>query len=146
MQSTRAISVVRFGIEGKELEVDAEMREAVIKSDREAELFTPERCYILEMSNSEADPGVSIARARVEPGITTALHRLEAVEERYIVLEGVGRMEVGDLEPVDVEPGAVVLVPAGTRQRITNTGDRDLIFLCVCTPRFYPGSYEDIEG
>ena len=122
------------------------MREAVIKSDRETEFFTPERCYILEMSNSEADPGVSIARARVEPGITTALHRLEAVEERYVVLEGVGRMEVGDLEPVDVEPGAVVLVPAGRRQRITNTGDRDLIFLCVCTPRFYPESYEDIEG
>lgn len=122
------------------------MREAIIKPERESEFFTLERCHILELSNSEADPSLSVARARVEPGITTALHRLNGVEERYVVLEGEGRMDVGDLEAAMVRPGDVVLVPAGIRQRITNTGEEDLIFLCVCTPRFYPESYEDVEG
>ena len=35
--------------------------------------------------------------------------------------------------------------PAGTAQRITNTGESDLIFLCVCMPRFTPDSYESLE-
>jgi mannose-6-phosphate isomerase-like protein (cupin superfamily) len=122
------------------------MREAIVKTDPEAEFFIPERCHILEILNSDADPTLSVARARVEPGITTVLHRLNGVEERYVILEGLGRMEVGGLEPTDVRPGDVVLVPAGTRQRIVNTGESDLIFLCVCTPRFYPESYEDLEA
>ena len=39
----------------------------------------------------------------------------------------------------------MVLIPPGTRQRITNTGDADLIFLAVCTPRFTRVAYEDLE-
>ena len=31
------------------------------------------------------------------------------------------------------------------RQRIANTGDEDLIFLALCTPRFRENAYEDIE-
>ncbi len=121
------------------------MRESVLSADPSAEFFTEERCFILEMSNSEADTGASVARARVEPGVTTQWHRLNGVEERYVLLEGEGRMEVGDLEPSRVGPGDVVLVPAGVRQRITNTGDQDLLILCVCTPRFVPECYEALE-
>jgi len=54
-------------------------------------------------------------------------------------------MQVGDLPTENVGPGDVVDVPAGTSQRITNVGDEDLLFLCVCTPRFWPGCYEDLE-
>ena len=39
-------------------------------------------------------------------------------------------------------PGDVVLIPSGVRQRVTNIGDEDLVFLCVCTPRFFPECYE----
>ena len=31
------------------------------------------------------------------------------------------------------------------RQRITNTGNSDLLFLALCTPRFVWDAYEDIE-
>lgn len=117
-----------------------------LRADPEAEFWTEERCFILEMSNTRADGEVSIARARVEPGVTTALHRLNGVDERYVILEGTGLMEVGGLEPTHVASGDVVRIPAGTSQRITNTGDQDLLFLCVCTPRFFPESYEDLES
>ena len=110
-----------------------------------AEFYTEEKCHVLELSNSADDPDCSIARARVEPGVTTRWHRLAGVAERYVLLEGRGRAEIGDLPPQEVSPGAVVLIPPGCRQRIANTGKGDLVFLAICTPRFRPETYEDIE-
>ena len=117
------------------------MREAIHQADEADEFFTPERCFILELCNSDDDE-MSVARARVEPGVTTQLHRLNGVEERYLLVAGRGRMEVGEIAPREVGPGDVVLIPAGTPQRITNTGSEDLVFLCVCTPRFFPECYQ----
>jgi mannose-6-phosphate isomerase-like protein (cupin superfamily) len=111
----------------------------------EAEFYTAEGCHINELSNSDADPDVSIARARVNPGVTTRWHRLAGTTERYVILSGRGRVEVGDLAAQTVAPGAVVLIPPGCRQRITNRGDEDLVFLAICTPRFRPEAYEDID-
>ena len=109
------------------------------------ECFFAEGCHIAEWWNSPADTGVSVARARVEPGVTTRRHRLPNATERYLILEGRGRVEVGDGPPEDVGPGDVVLVPPGVRQRIANTGNADLIFLALCTPRFTLAGYEDAE-
>ena len=110
------------------------------------ESFFAEGCFNTEWWNTSADEAVSVARARVEPGVTTRWHRLRDATERYLILEGQGRVEVGDLPPEDVGPGAVVSIPPGTRQRITNTGDADLIFLAICTPRFTLAGYEDLES
>jgi mannose-6-phosphate isomerase-like protein (cupin superfamily) len=44
-----------------------------------------------------------------------------------------------------VHPGDVVVIPAGTQQQITNEGTSDLVFYCVCSPRFTPGSYTSLE-
>lgn len=107
------------------------------------EVFIEEGCHILELANDDNDPGMSIARARVEPGVTTTWHRLRATVERYVILDGSGRMEVGDLPPQEVQAGDVVLIPPSLRQRIANTGDGDLVFLAICTPRFKPENYED---
>ena len=104
-----------------------------------------ERCHIIETYNSPADESLSIARARVEPGVTTAWHRVEGTVERYIISEGRGRVEVGDSPPTDVAAGDVVVIPAAVRQRITNIGDRDLIFYCVCAPRFRQSNYRSLE-
>ena len=110
------------------------------------ESFFAEGCFITEWWNSTADMAVSVARARVEPGVTTRWHRLRGVTERYLILEGQGRVEVGELPAEDIGPGAVVLIPPGTRQRITNTGDADLVFLAVCTPRFTLAEYADVDA
>ena len=81
----------------------------------------------------------------MRPGITTRWHRVRDTAERYVILEGKGRVEVGELAPQDVAPGDVVLIPPSCRQRITNLGSGDLVFLAVCTPRFTQEAYEDIE-
>lgn len=109
------------------------------------EFYTDERCYITELSNIEADPDVSIARARVEPGVTTRWHRVIDTAERYVILEGTALVEVGDLPAQEVGLGDVVLIPPSCRQRITNLGKEDLIFLAICSPRFRQEAYEDIE-
>ncbi|MBN8280043.1 MAG: cupin domain-containing protein [Gammaproteobacteria bacterium] len=107
-----------------------------------AEYWFPEGCFIDELQNDPADPGLSIARARVPPGGTTAWHRLAGTTERYLIVSGRGRVEVGDLPPREVGPDDVVVIPPGCRQRITNTGTGDLVFLALCTPRFEASAYE----
>ena len=109
------------------------------------EYFFAEGCHIIELLNDDEDPDVSIARARVEPGRTTRWHRLADTVERYVITAGAGRVEVSDLAPQTVGPGDVVLIPAGERQRITNTGSDDLVFLTICSPRFTEAAYVDIE-
>ena len=110
-----------------------------------AEHYTDERCYINELANLEADPAASIAQARVGTGVTTRWHRLAGITERYVILAGLGQVEIGDLPPQRVEPGDVVMIPPGCPQRIACVGDADLIFLAICTPRFRPEAYEDID-
>jgi mannose-6-phosphate isomerase-like protein (cupin superfamily) len=117
---------------------------AVWKHDLTKEFTTPERCSILETYAVDQE-SMSIARARVEPGITTAWHIVEHTIERYLIIEGRGRVEVGDLRSAEVGPGDIVHIPAGTRQRITNIGEGDLIFYCICTPRFQQQNYRSLE-
>ena len=122
------------------------MRAMIKPADADNEHFIAEGCFIIELSNSASDPEVSIARARVKPGVTTRWHRLMGTTERYYILEGQGLMQLGDLPVKEVHSGDVVLIPPLCRQRITNTGAQDLIFLAICTPRFSPAVYQDIDG
>jgi mannose-6-phosphate isomerase-like protein (cupin superfamily) len=108
------------------------------------EFLTPERCFIVETSNSGDDPDVSIARARVRAGETTRWHRLHATAERYVILEGAGRVEVGGLDAQTVGIGDAVLIPPMCRQRITSIGPEDLVFLAICSPRYRDANYEDL--
>lgn len=117
----------------------------VLPAAAAVEFDTAERCAIAELSNSDRDHALSIARARVAPGVTTRWHRLDGIVERYVILEGCGEVEVGELPPTAVGPGDVVLIPAGCRQRIANRGEGDLVFLALCTPRFRSGAYVDVE-
>ncbi|WP_405231411.1 cupin domain-containing protein [Lentisalinibacter salinarum] len=108
------------------------------------EVWTEERCFITELLNDASVPDVSLARCRVEPGVTTQRHRL-SVREWYVVEQGRGLMEVGDREPRPIGPGDVVEIPADCAQRVTNTGAGHLVFQCVCLPRFTPGCYQSLE-
>ncbi|MDF9392352.1 MULTISPECIES: cupin domain-containing protein [Methylococcus] len=122
------------------------MTQAGIHHRSAREYYFDERCYITEWWNSAADAEVSVARARVEPGVTTRLHRLRDTTERYLILEGQGRVEIEGLAPSAVGPGDAVLIPPGVSQRIANTGAGDLVFLAICTPRFTPAAYEDLDA
>ena len=117
------------------------MNTEIRHADTSKEFFTDENCFILELANDASDPDVSIARARVVAGATTAWHRVNGIDERYVILRGKGKVEVGGLQATIVSEGDVVRIPAKTPQRITNIGDDDLVFLAVCTPRFVASAY-----
>ena len=121
------------------------MRAEVKKASAAIEFPTRELCHITEVANDSGDQDISIARARVEPGVTTAWHKLNGVDERYIIVSGEGRVEMNDLVPVDVSAGDVARIPAGTAQRISNTGQIDLVFYAVCSPPFKDGCYVSLE-
>lgn len=121
------------------------MRAEIRKGVDAREIVTRERCFISEVANDAGDKSVSIARARVKTRGTTALHRLKGISERYIIVAGAGRVEIGGIDPVDVTEGDVVRIPPDTPQRITNTGADDLVFYCVCTPPFRSDCYEALE-
>ncbi|HZH06304.1 MAG TPA: cupin domain-containing protein [Lautropia sp.] len=127
----------------------------ILRGGATQEHWFEEGCFITEWLNSPEDPALSIARARVLPGVTTRLHRLVGVAERYVILEGQGRVElvgpdkelkIADHYVSDVEPGDVVVIPPLVSQRISNIGETDLIFLALCTPRFNRAAYEDAES
>lgn len=106
------------------------------------EFYTTEGCHISEVINQADHPEVSLATARVEPGITTRWHTVEA-REIYYILSGKGQAEVGE-DVMEVVPGQAVSIAEGVRQRIKNTGQEDLVFLCVCTPRFRQEGYREV--
>lgn len=112
---------------------------------RSDEYWFREGCYITEWANDESDAEASVARVRVDPGATTRWHTLSGITERYVILAGRGRAEIGETN-IDVAPGDVVVIEPGEAQRITNTGDSELVFLAICTPRFRPEAYRDIES
>lgn len=99
----------------------------------------------MELSNTPDDEEASIAQARVLPGVTTRWHRLRTSTERYYILRGSGRVDIGDLQSKAVAAGDIVIIPPMCRQRIKNLGEEDLIFLAICTPRFKEEDYEDLE-
>ena len=121
------------------------MKPVVHHPEEAGEYFFIEGCYILESWNSKEDPAVSLARARVAPGVTTKAHRLHGVAERYLIIAGRGLVTLGKGPPQPVGPGDVVIIPAGVYQQITNIGTGDLIFYAICTPRFTVECYESLE-
>ena len=116
----------------------------IFKSDPGSEFFSDERCFITEILNTDAIQDVSIARARVEPGVTAELHRL-SVDEVYYILEGSGIVEIDNSFRGKVAKGDVVHIRSGLAQRITNISDSDLLFLCICSPKFKPETYTSLE-
>jgi len=121
------------------------MSDYVNKTSNFDEFWIEERCFIRELINTPEISDFSLARCRVEPTVTTQLHKL-SVDEWYTILRGTGLMEVDNEKAQLVKPGDIVEIPAGVSQRITNNGNEDLIFLCVCLPRCTPDCYESLEN
>jgi len=102
-----------------------------------------EGCFIIQRLNEPGVPALSIAQARVSPGVATALHTLSS-DERYLITAGEGLMQLGDRQ-LFVRAGDLVNIPKQVAQRICNTGAGDLIFQCLCTPRFTPAAYSPAD-
>lgn len=80
----------------------------------------------------------SLAEASLAPGQATERHYHRRSEEIYLVVEGGGRLRVGDDERA-VVAGDAVLIPPGAWHDIVG-GGQGVRFLCLCVP---PYSDED---
>ena len=118
------------------------MKPKIVKANSLKETPTSERVLIAENYSTE---GISIAQARIKPGITTMAHHLVGVNEIYLITSGEGQVDVGNIKPTKVAQGDLVVIPAGASQRISNIGKTDLVFYCICTPKFTAQCYSD-EG
>lgn len=88
------------------------------------ELLHPDKVYLAIR--------YSLAHAVVKQGKTAKPHKLKT-SEVYYILEGEGIMHIDD-EAMDVHPGQAVYIPPGSNQYISNTGNSDLVFLCIVDP------------
>jgi mannose-6-phosphate isomerase-like protein (cupin superfamily) len=86
----------------------------------------------------------SLAFAKLEPGKSSLPHRLKTSSEVYFILEGVGEMHI-DSEQAKVHGGQAILIPPGSWQHISNTGNVELKFLCIVSPTWRADD-EEVKG
>ena len=98
------------------------------------ELLHPDRGYLFEGR-------YSLAHAVLEPGNSSRPHRLKS-SEIYFVLSGEAEMHI-DSDAAPIRSGEAVVIPAGSVQRIRNTGGVPFVFLCIVDPAWRPED-EDI--
>ena len=87
----------------------------------------------------------TLAEARLPVGQSTAPHHHVKTEEIYYILEGGGRLQVGD-DVHEVGPGDAIAIPPSVLHQITNTGERTLKFLCCCAPAYEHEDTVLVEG
>ena len=87
---------------------------------------------LIHHANDKAAIRYSLAHSIVKAGNASVAHSLKTTEVYYI-LEGQGVMHIND-ETAEVFPGDAVYIPPNATQYIENTGDKDLLFLCIVDP------------
>lgn len=87
---------------------------------------------LLSPHNDPIDARYSLAIARIGPGRSSAPHAL-ATTEVYYLLQGKGVMIV-EGEEREVERGDAVYIPPRATQRLRNTGDEEIVFICIVDP------------
>ncbi len=71
---------------------------------------------------------------RLAPGQASTRHRHATQTELYVVLEGTGRMRIGDDDPLTLAPLSSVLVEPGDVRQVFNDTGADALWLVVGTP------------
>lgn len=69
------------------------------------------------------------------PGSQQELHAHRISEQAYVIVEGSGRMIVGD-EEQEVNTGTLVFIPPGQPHAIRNTGNERLMYVSATSPPF----------
>ena len=71
---------------------------------------------------------------RLAPGQASTKHRHVQQEELYVVLEGTGRVRIGD-EVLSLPPLSSLLVEADTVRQVFNDTDADVLWLVAGAPK-----------
>jgi mannose-6-phosphate isomerase-like protein (cupin superfamily) len=108
----------------------------LIKHEKDCkEIIANDGCRLRELLHPDRDPvdiSYSLAIAYVDPGKSTFPHYLRQTEA-YFILQGIGRMHIGD-ETQEVNEDDVVVIPAEQKQWIENIGQNVLVFTAIVNP------------
>jgi len=77
----------------------------------------------------------SLAEASIPVGGSTAEHYHPKSEEIYYILQGHGKMKIGE-EVREVSELDGIAIPPGAPHKIWNTGQIELVLLCMCAPAY----------
>jgi uncharacterized cupin superfamily protein len=78
---------------------------------------------------------------RLGPGQASTKHRHRSQEELYVLLEGTGRVRVGD-ELLTLDPLSAVAIEPGTVRQLFNDTDADQLWLVVGAPPEFANTLE----
>ncbi len=81
------------------------------------------------IAGDDGAPNFAMRRFRVEPGGYTPYHHHPYEHEVY-VLSGEGQVRIND-KTYDITADTVVFVPPDVMHQFRNTGESDLVFLCI---------------
>ena len=84
--------------------------------------------YIVEDDTSLND--LIVSRTTLHPNFSTTGHSHEGQEEVYVFQDGSANMQI-DGEIHSVGQDSVMLIEGGQFHRVHNTGNNDLIFICI---------------
>lgn len=87
---------------------------------------------ILHPNNDPVKIGYSIAHAYIKPNKSSLPHRLTG-SEVYHIIAGIGIIYIDESKQT-IQQGDTIYVPSGSLQSVKNTGDNDLIFICIVEP------------
>lgn len=71
---------------------------------------------------------------RLRPGQASTKHRHFDQEELYVLLEGSGRIRVGDADPLTIEPLDAILIEPSVVRQVFNDTEADALWLVVGAP------------
>lgn len=105
--------------------------------------ITKDESLITELQHPDRDPcrNQSLARAVINPGQSTLLHKHTLSEEIYFVETGKGILTCGN-QQLAMTAGESACISPGTPHKIDNIGDSLLSILCCCAPAY---SHDDTE-
>jgi mannose-6-phosphate isomerase-like protein (cupin superfamily) len=104
----------------------------IINRDRIKPFITKDKSQIREFYHSQ---NVSLAEAVVDIGEITEFHFHKTSEEIYFILDGEGLIDI-EGEEKKVSKDQAIIIPPKKRHRISNVGNSQLRFLCICSPAY----------
>jgi mannose-6-phosphate isomerase-like protein (cupin superfamily) len=113
----------------------------VVNRQRAAVINTPHNSEIrplIDRTTSSIER-CSLAEEVLPVGSKVGRHHHVETEEIYYILQGNGRMTVGD-EVIEVEAGDAIFIPRMQTHTLENTGQTPMTLLLVCGPAY---SYQD---
>ncbi len=87
---------------------------------------------LLNPRHDDVEARYSLAVARLGPGKRSTPHALQTTEV-YTLLQGRGVMTING-ESRDIAAGDAVYIPPRATQSLANTGDEEIVFLCIVDP------------